>query len=1159
MQPYVIVAGSGISAAPPSNLPSWWEYNKKLIAQIKKQALTLCPEAASILERINIEDKLPVQCISQVIVSHGAGESYFPLLELLDGTIPNANHFSLANLAWQGKLKAIVTTNFDSLIEKAFQTEAVPLYVAVQKPDFYEASQIKACKLFKIHGSVYDSASMIDTISQKMCGLSDDKRFILEKIFDSSEIFVIGFSGADLDFDLDYIPFSKALQQDSKLTWIIRPNSIPNPNVTQLQKQYPHNVHICEMELSDFFASLGINIQNDQAASPSENNSKLDKRIEELFSSPHIGAHGCVGYCLTLLRMIGDTESAENLASIYEQKLECSPLNALPVVGINALATQKMYSNDWQSALRLYQIVLEYHLALDAISKSHQAHTSPEQHRAQQLETHNNLATTYINLATVYYYMAVVDHKDTLNNAKKCFELAQAQLQEEPDISHRSLITFGLARVEYQQTKDSNQYLDKLHICQQFARNERKLDTLIDVMLEKCMIHMQIGEYPLAHSLLTSVQSMLKNAGSTSLEHRWQKLYFEYELRTGVYKELATDDVLNTLITYTEEIERKKIILYEAKKIKPEQIPSLFIKLGFRYLSKRSWKRANDLAQCCYSTVCNNFQRVEALYLLGCSELEMANHSEAIRSFEQIINMGKGIDDLKLGWAHSELCRIFIQKHDLCQAVEHFESSLDILLELKNMEQLAESAASCIREFFHNKYIEQAEKAATQLLSIIDETNALRFKEYLEQLRLTYTPDEPKNMDCQSPQFIATHAISLYDNGHTEQAWNYMQLAQKKYEEYNDLGGIGRCENNMAIWCLTENRYKDAVQHFKKAMDIKFSLGDIGGAVAQLSSLIQLCLFVTDDFKQVEELARFAEQNAPLYANTQEKYFVHYSLFFYYLCVNDYATALVHGHIAEKGLPYLSSVNPSYSDKLQTAIKELENVFSSVPSATDVDEFDAQVLEAQRLGNSGKLEECLALVNQLKKVWGKDPIKFGVLEGTISNAYLFSKKNQEAIDGFQSALCSFDAITDSTEKSTANKYRLIAINGMAIAMSRLGYHLDAITLCRKALDKAETPCPEYFTLSLTLCNKLIEFHQNTLKENDVIFTEVCNQLSSLLSLDSIDHETKGHVYCVYGLLYMVIGEKISAKQYYQQAQKEFLTVNSRHLDEVAQVLALLEK
>lgn len=38
---------------------------------------------------------------------------------------------------------------------------------------------------------------------------------------------------------------------------------------------------------------------------------------------------------------------------------------------------------------------------------------------------------------------------------------------------------------------------------------------------------------------------------------------------------------------------------------------------------------------------------------------------------------------------------------------------------------------------------------------------------------------------------------------------------------------------------------------------------------------------------------------------------------------------------------------------------------------------------------------------------------------------------------------------------------------------------------------------------------------------------------------------------------MTVEDNVSAKRYYQQAQKEFLFVNSRHLIEVEQVLEIM--
>lgn len=138
---YVIVAGAGISMSQPSNLPNWWQYNKTIIDVIKEQACELCPEAFELINAIDVENALPVQCISDLIVSQGAGSSYFPLLELLDATSPNANHFALVELAKRGKLKAVVTTNFDTLIENAFAQQAVSLFIIVRNEEYYELSQ----------------------------------------------------------------------------------------------------------------------------------------------------------------------------------------------------------------------------------------------------------------------------------------------------------------------------------------------------------------------------------------------------------------------------------------------------------------------------------------------------------------------------------------------------------------------------------------------------------------------------------------------------------------------------------------------------------------------------------------------------------------------------------------------------------------------------------------------------------------------------------------------------------------------------------------------------------------------------------------------------------------------------------------------------------
>lgn len=94
----IVFAGAGISMSAPSCLPDWNGFNLALLEEIKASALALpgLPEsAAAAIRRLDIE-QLGVEALSDVVVHSFAGESYFPLLEVLDSDQPNANHEAIA-------------------------------------------------------------------------------------------------------------------------------------------------------------------------------------------------------------------------------------------------------------------------------------------------------------------------------------------------------------------------------------------------------------------------------------------------------------------------------------------------------------------------------------------------------------------------------------------------------------------------------------------------------------------------------------------------------------------------------------------------------------------------------------------------------------------------------------------------------------------------------------------------------------------------------------------------------------------------------------------------------------------------------------------------------------------------------------------------------
>lgn len=78
--------------------------------------------------------------------------------------------------------------------------------------------------------------------------------------------------------------------------------------------------------------------------------------------------------------------------------------------------------------------------------------------------------------------------------------------------------------------------------------------------------------------------------------------------------------------------------------------------------------------------------KVNALYMLGGAAEEQSNYLEAEEFFTQIVNMGKDVNNLKLGWAHAELVRLWVWKHAPLQAICHLGRYLDILQELGSMD-----------------------------------------------------------------------------------------------------------------------------------------------------------------------------------------------------------------------------------------------------------------------------------------------------------------------------------------------------------------------------------------------------------------------------------------------------------------------------------------
>jgi hypothetical protein len=247
--------------APPSSLPSWWGFNSLLLEEIKAKAVPRIPESAQpAFDRLSLE-RLRVEAFSDKVVRGFAGDSYFPILEVLESDRPNANHAALAELARRGVLRAILTSNFDTLIERAFREAAVPLQVLVGSRDAVEVRPLPGvCTLVKVHGSVTATSTLVDTVSQKLRGLAPVILARIGELLRDNHLLVAGFSGSDLSFGEDYLALSRAVEEGAGITWLYRTGSPLGPEAQRTVARAGERGVFVAGQLPEFFSLLGVDV-----------------------------------------------------------------------------------------------------------------------------------------------------------------------------------------------------------------------------------------------------------------------------------------------------------------------------------------------------------------------------------------------------------------------------------------------------------------------------------------------------------------------------------------------------------------------------------------------------------------------------------------------------------------------------------------------------------------------------------------------------------------------------------------------------------------------------------------------------------------------------------------------------------------------------------
>lgn len=233
------MAGAGVSAGNPSALPGWNALNSAIIRALRGRLESALGRPNwlihldSFLEAERTANRFPPEYQAQLI-EEMSGERYFRALQALDVEEINSAHDGIATLAAAGALRAVVTTNFDCLIERALQARSVRYDVGFDGPGFVTMEarlrneQEVPLQVIKIHGSVEAHLSMIDTLKQRKLGRSRSLQACLNTLQPGYWLF-LGFSAADLEGDEHYLGLISGAARGIGATYITRPKQ-PNPS-----------------------------------------------------------------------------------------------------------------------------------------------------------------------------------------------------------------------------------------------------------------------------------------------------------------------------------------------------------------------------------------------------------------------------------------------------------------------------------------------------------------------------------------------------------------------------------------------------------------------------------------------------------------------------------------------------------------------------------------------------------------------------------------------------------------------------------------------------------------------------------------------------------------------------------------------------------------
>jgi len=231
----LIFCGAGVSMLPPSKSPSWWEIYVAAASALRDRFQEGFPEVTVDFDLDELLKPLQTQQLADMIVQRFAGGNFVQNLQVVDVADPNENHVLIAALTALGYVRGIVTTNWDTLLERSAVLGGTGFTVVAPAMEGRSVWN-SGVTLVKLHGSAVDALRLIETSSHKAREIDPQLARSWSVMVQDADVLVLGYSGADLEFGAARAFFSDFLSSGGRIWWLYRQGSPPRlPSHAQLR------------------------------------------------------------------------------------------------------------------------------------------------------------------------------------------------------------------------------------------------------------------------------------------------------------------------------------------------------------------------------------------------------------------------------------------------------------------------------------------------------------------------------------------------------------------------------------------------------------------------------------------------------------------------------------------------------------------------------------------------------------------------------------------------------------------------------------------------------------------------------------------------------------------------------------------------------------